>query len=228
MAKKTSKAKRPPSPYNQCMSTALKGKKGSKEEVRANFKKASASCKTQSKKPLYSVNPAYNHKCAYCGQKVTYQDLLKVDQKASEMDGEDLEFVYDQLPELVGVDGFYTHIAKNNMKTMNICLSCFDRADELSQTEGSGSDDDGLGLASGDHDGEEDRDEDTDDFRNITYDAKTDLQEIDYEIDGIPDATISYDTNKKMLIIESRGSGDYVFEDLEDPMTFLKQKFPQK
>ncbi len=224
MAKKTTKAKRPPSPYNQCMSTALKGKKGSKEEVRSNFKQASASCKSQSKKPLYSANPVYNYKCAYCGQKVTRQDLLKVDQKASEMDGEDLEFVYDQLPKRIGSLGEYVHDS-NGAKTYNICPTCFNRADELSQMEGDGGDEDGgLGLA---HDEDDDRDEDTDDFRNITYDAKTDIQEIDYEIAEIPDAVISYDTNTKILIVESRATGDYEFENVEEPMAFLKEKFPQ-
>jgi hypothetical protein len=255
MAKKTSKAKRPPSPYNVCMSNALKGKKGSKEEVRANFKEASAACKTQSKKPTYSVNPRLDYKCAYCGKTHLKSAFEKIDEIAAglaEADPEHLEGIYDYLPKAVGRSPPYIHDS-NKGPVLNICNSCFDAAREKFESEpGDLYDeeddaDDGLGLERScpncestniyqkdgewfckDCDSVWNNDEDTDDFRNITYDAETDTQTIDYDIEELPDALILYDIKKKLLIVESRSSGDYEFENIENPMEFLRQRFPQK
>lgn len=214
MAKKTS-PKRGPSPYNVCMGNALKGKGGTKEQVRANFKNASAQCSKRTKGSTYSANPIYDYKCAYCGKKVSRDELYDVDDRAQSMDGEDLEQIYDQLPSKVGE---YTHTPKDdpNLKVYNICRRCFTKAQNTFEDETE--DDEGLGLERGASD-----DEDSTDERELIDLDESELPDAFY--DQFPDGVAYYDKTNKAIVIDSRGMGEQIIATYQGKPIELHQAY---
>lgn len=208
MARKATKAKRPPSPYNMCMSTALKGKGGSKEQIQANFKAASAQCKNESKKPTYSANPI-TVRCAYCGKIGTKKEFLDVDEIGLDMDEEELEFIYDHLTKQISNKPPYTHQTRRGDSVVNICSKCFSDAqkryynDSGDNDEGDDDDDEGLGLERGASD-----DEDSTDDRVLEELDDADIPDAFYE--RFPDGKAYYDKTNKAVVIDSRGMGEQI------------------
>ena len=69
--------------------------------------------------------------CIYCGKKVKINKLLQVDLSVKNMDSEEVEFIWDQLPEIPldkrKIEKFL-HMSDLGYKILNICMDCYQKA----------------------------------------------------------------------------------------------------
>ena len=69
--------------------------------------------------------------CIYCGKNVDISELLQVDLSVKNMDSEEVEFIWDQLPEIPldkrKIEKFL-HISDLGYKVLNISMDCYQKA----------------------------------------------------------------------------------------------------
>ena len=71
----------------------------------------------------------YLYKCYYCGDVIPLNDLLNVDKRLDQMDGEIHEFVLDSLPESTRAkESPFLHHCKYGYEVLNICNRCIEQA----------------------------------------------------------------------------------------------------
>ena len=72
-----------------------------------------------------------NLECVYCGKKVKINELLQVDLSVKNMDSEQAEFIWDQLPK-IGMDKRnikkFSHMTDLGFKVLNVCMDCYQKA----------------------------------------------------------------------------------------------------
>jgi DNA-directed RNA polymerase subunit RPC12/RpoP len=69
------------------------------------------------------------YKCYYCDSKTSLKEVSSVERQLKNMDGEDQEFIYDELPNSSKPRKKpYTHLSDLGYQTLNICRGCFNQA----------------------------------------------------------------------------------------------------
>lgn len=69
--------------------------------------------------------------CVYCEKEIGLEELLQVDLSVKNMDSEEAEFIWDQLPEVPlnkrKIEKFL-HMSDLGYKVLNICMECYQGA----------------------------------------------------------------------------------------------------
>lgn len=78
-----------------------------------------------------SKNENENLECAFCKKKTELKELLQVDLIVQDRDSEEMEFIWDQLPDISleeRKNEKYIHMSDLGYKILNVCMECYQNA----------------------------------------------------------------------------------------------------
>jgi hypothetical protein len=82
---------------------------------------------------LISIKP---YKCFYCERTIALEELRKVEQQNDALHPEDVEFIYDCLPQPSNPRKKpYIHLGDAGFEILNLCEKCWIKAKNEAETE---------------------------------------------------------------------------------------------
>ena len=69
--------------------------------------------------------------CIYCKKKVGLKELVEMDSIIRDLDSEEAEFIWDQLPEIAMDErdqDKFLHMSDLGYKVLNVCMDCYQKA----------------------------------------------------------------------------------------------------